>query len=348
MSDDPPTAEQAEAEDLIDAFLDDPNPPKQWFCLQGLAGTGKSWVLSRIARRRPDSTFVAPFGRTASMLTRRTGIPCMTIHSAIYYFMGESEDAQGNTELDFELKIKPQRWKRRKALVDESGVIDEFLARDLLSTGARIVATGDPGQLPPVKGKRFFTQADFTLQQVQRQAWNSPIIRQAHNVRHTGQYQADGDDFRVERFVGREDILAADIFLCWTNATRRQMNRLKRAHIGIANAPPLKGEPIMCLKNNHEFGVMNGALYELIEDINPRERVITVRNDRGSIVEIEGTWFEDVYNAADKDDIGFAYAYASTADKTIIVDEYNMREWRREWLYTGITRASKSTIVQRS
>jgi hypothetical protein len=43
---------------------------------------------------------------------------------------------------------------------------DEAIAADLLRTGAFIVAFGDPGQLPPVNGKPFFTNPDFVLHQV--------------------------------------------------------------------------------------------------------------------------------------------------------------------------------------
>lgn len=350
-----PTAEQAVVEEQIYAFLDDPHPAKQWLCVQGLAGTGKSWVLARVAHAVPDAKLCTPFGRTASMLTRRTGLAATTCHSTIYYFEGEHEDDDGRKELEFSPKIKEGRWRRKIILVDESGVIDEVLARDLLATGAKIIATGDPGQLPPVRGIRFFNQADATLHEVQRQAWDSPIIRQAHNVRNTGAYQADGDDFRVERFIGRDDILAADIILCWKNATRRQLNTMKRAHLGYYTAPPQPGEPVMCLRNNHEYGVMNGAVYTLLEEPNARDRVIKVIGDRGDEVEIEGTWFEDFYEQADKDEIGFAFAYASTthkmigseSDNVIVVDEYSMREWRREWLYTACTRAAKKVIVQR-
>ena len=55
-------------------------------------------------------------------------------------------------------------------LLDECSMIDRKTANDLLQSGARIVAVGDPGQLPPVQGAPFFNDADITLRTIHRQA----------------------------------------------------------------------------------------------------------------------------------------------------------------------------------
>ena len=57
------------------------------------------------------------------MLTRRTGLPCLTLHSAIYFFRGESTDAQGAKELKFELKVQDRKWRNKIALVDDWDMI---------------------------------------------------------------------------------------------------------------------------------------------------------------------------------------------------------------------------------
>jgi len=57
----------------------------------------------------------------------------------------------------------------------------------------------------------------------------------------------------------------------------------------------------------------------------------------------------------DRKTVPFALAYATTVhkaqgsewDKIILVDEYNTSRDRERWLYTGISRAAKSIIVQR-
>ena len=64
-------------------------------------------------------------------------------------------------------------------LIDEGSMINEETASDLLMAGCKMVVFMDHGQLPPVKGSMHFTQPDVTLQDVQRQALDSAVLRQA-------------------------------------------------------------------------------------------------------------------------------------------------------------------------
>lgn len=343
--------EQQTVFERIEVFLRDENPKRMWFSMHGLAGTGKSTVLGEIARKYPDATLCAYTGKAASVISRKTGLAASTIHSAIYEFLGEDD----NGELRFADAHEEGAWKGHVALVDESSMLSSEIARDLLRTGCKIVAVGDPGQLPPVQGEQFFHDADTVLRTVHRQAWDSPIIRQAHAVREGRDYAADGDDFRVERFVSREDILAADIVLCWRNATRSALNRLVRAHRGLDGAPVQKGEPVMCLRNNYKHGILNGAIYEALADRKPWGDIALV-NERGQEVEVPSRIEDIEAPSGDKNITQLAFGYCATvhkyqgseADRVILVDEYDRAEDRIRWAYTGITRARKSIIVQRS
>lgn len=340
--------EQSEVADRIRDFIRARSVPKQWFSVQGLAGTGKSFVLAQIAREFPDALPCAFTGKAASVLSRRLGRSCSTIHSAIYKFLGETDDGDPR----FASRIKDDSWHRKVVLLDESSTVDTYLARDLLATGCRVVAAGDPGQLPPVQGHRFFDAADAMLHTVHRQAWDSAIIRQAHSVRQHGRYAADGPDFRITRHVEHADIVAADVILCWKNETRRGLNSLKRAHLGLSGFPR-RGEPIMALRNEHEIGLLNGAVYALLDDVDPAKPVVRIVGEKGDTVTLRDCWFEDVFGTLDKSKPGFAYAYAATVHKMqgseveriILVDEYGREDSRREWLYTAITRASRSVLV---
>lgn len=352
--------EQLACEQRVHAFLADPNPPKPYFNVQGLAGCGKSTALAKIARSLgPRAIMGAYTGKAASVLSRKTGLQASTIHGAIYRFEGESWNDLGEHELEFSEKITANAWSRRVFLLDESSMVPDDLARDLLSTGIRVVTAGDPGQLRPVKGSAYFRDPDFTLQEIRRQAWDSPIIRQAHRMRFDGTYGPDGDAFRVERYIGVEDLLAADIVLCWRNATRRNLNALIRAHKGMSLGCAAAGEPVMALKNNHRDAVLNGAIYTLAEPHFPNANSICVKNERGETVDVYG-YLEGMDEAPEDGGENwitpFAFAYAATvhkfqgseADRVILVDEYDRADERREWMYTGITRAAKSIIVQRS
>lgn len=345
--------DQREALDRIDDFLRERSPERQWFQLDGAAGTGKSYLLAHLARKRPSAPLCAFTGKAASVISRRTGLTASTVHSAIYAFEGEDDDG----ELRFSEKLDEGEWRGKVAFLDEHGTVSRELARDLLNTGARIVAVGDPWQLPPVRGERFFTQPDFTLTKVHRQAWDSPIIRQAHSVKDFGTYAADGDDFRVQRHVSRDDILAADVVLCWRNSTRRSLNRLLRAHHGYPDGTPAQpGESVMCLRNDRRLGVLNGAVYELLEEHRKGDETICVVNERGERVWCPG-WIEDLDDAPwQQEPIPFAFSNCATvhkwqgseADSVILVDEYDRAEDRNRWLYTGITRAAKRMLVQRN
>lgn len=351
--------EQAKAVELIDEFLDSRRPAKQWFTLNGEAGTGKTTILAHVARARRNAVLCSYTGKAASNLTRKTGLPATTIHSAIYRFVGKCVDERGEAELIFRQNVRDGRWDGRIILLDEHSTVDTFAAKDLLATGARIVAVGDDAQLRPVKGTRFFNAPDFTLTEIHRQAWDSPIIRQAHAVRNGGMYQPDTDLFRVQRHVEAHDIIAADVILCWRNATRRNLNLLKRAHLGIEGWPQ-PGEPVMCLKNDHETGVLNGATYPLIKlEYDRREELcITIENERGETVTLHGIWFEDLDERSRKldDSIGWTHSYCATVHKfqgseddfVILVDEYDRSDDRIPWLNTGITRAKQKILIQRS
>jgi exodeoxyribonuclease-5 len=229
----------------------------------------------------------------------------------------------------------------------------------LLATGCRVIACGDPGQLPPVRGSRFFTAADVTLTEVRRQALDSAIIRQAHNIRNSGNYSADGPDFRVQGTCSEHDVMDADILITWTNATRRQLNHLKRAYKGLIGKPPLAGEPVMALKNDHRASVLNGSVMLLLEDYEPGSGVVRVRNERGERVKLYRSWIEDFDEPLEDTDTQrahpFALAYACTAHKAqgsewpsvLVVDE--MPRGREEWCcwtYTAVTRASKSVLIK--
>ena len=67
-------------------------------------------------------------------------------------------------------------------------MVDERLARDLLSFGTKVLVLGDPFQLPPVQGAGFFTahEPDIMLTEIHRQAADNPIIRMSMEIREGG------------------------------------------------------------------------------------------------------------------------------------------------------------------
>lgn len=349
--------EQRSIYDSICAFIRDPSPEKPYFVVHGLAGSGKTVLLSHVYNTFPSSWACALSGKAADVLRRKTGHEVDTIHSTFYTLEDEFETLEGKSMLDFSNLHGEGDLIGKTALVDEVSMIPDDMAQDMIRTGIRIVAFGDPGQLPPVQGQQFFSTPDATLHKIHRQALDSPIIRQAHLVRQGRGYKDDTDAFRVTSGATKEDLLRADAILCWKNKSRQAMNARMRMFKGITADHPIAGEMMMCLRNAKDFGLYNGASYKLLRDFHPGD-VRMLLDIEGHAVEVDMVKFENLRDgipAGERAMTSFTFSYAITVhkaqgsefDHVLLIDEYSMEENRKEWLYTGITRAAKSIQVVR-
>lgn len=348
----PLSEEQQYAYAQITDFIQNQN--RDYYVLNGLAGTGKTTVLSHIGKEfgLPMCSFT---GKAASVLYNKTGLAACTIHS--YFYECEKHLIDGQVNLHFEDKFEAGELFGKVMLLDECSMVNRSLARDMLRTGMKIVACGDPGQLPPVVGEQFFNCPDFTLKEPHRQALESPIIRQAYQVRNGNHYQSDGEGFQVIHSMPREQLLEADAIIVYTNRTRRDLTIMIRELHGHARKYPQAGEPVMCLKNYKDFGLFNGAVYTLLEPFNPDGHHIVLDKDGQRIV-VSGVEFECIpsnipYEMAEPN-TRFDFGYVITCHKAqgsewkdiVIIDEYPLwRDERTRWLYTAITRASEKVSI---
>jgi len=350
---------QAAAMDAVDAFM---RSDRKLLTIHGLAGTGKSTLLAHVAHTYPHDAMCCLTGKAASVLREKTGLAVCTIHSYFYHLIDKHVDEDGRKQLTFAPKhVQGQLWGNL-VLLDESSMVPESIGLQLLGTGARVVACGDPGQLRPVRGEPFFDRADVTLTEIQRQARESPIIRQAWAVRQGNSYRADTDDFYVRTgIVTPDDMQWADIMLCYTNAQRHRLNekaRRLRGHTGF----PRAGEPILCLKNAAQYDVWNGGIYTLAAGYEPGDDVMQVCVDGAPVTIPDATWdgeitpqvvgFDDEeYEPTTTFDYGYALtvhkAQGSEWPRVVLVDDYPMKPYRREWVYTALTRAVRSIRVIR-
>ena len=64
-------------------------------------------------------------------------------------------------------------------------MIDKRMAEDFQKSGAKVLFVGDPGQLPPVGTSAWFGEGEINsiLNEITRQAMDSPIIRLSMDVR---------------------------------------------------------------------------------------------------------------------------------------------------------------------
>lgn len=354
----PLSEEQQEGFDQIAAFLNSEDAGKQYYTLQGLAGSGKTTLLGHVQRANPSAWVCTLTGKAADVLRRKTGMPTTTIHSAFYKMLESRDNGEGKELLSFDRLHQADSLFGQIVLLDESSMIGEKMAADLLNTGVRIVACGDPGQLPPIEGEQFFRRPDFTLKKIHRQALDSPIIRQAHWVRMGRDYGNDTDAFRVVPKVTKEEVLEADVILCWRNKTRQAVNGMVRKYRGFFAPHPVAGEPVMCLKNNAEHGVWNGATYQLLRDFKDGDSSILIDvcgfETLIPLVKFEG--MRDALPSWERANTSFAYSYCATVHKAqgsewphvMLIDEYSLSENRKEWTYTALTRAAERCTVIRA
>jgi len=347
------TAEQRGVSEAISKAIATGSP--RVFVLQGLAGTGKTTIAAGIAQRHKSAFLCAPTGRAAFNLALKTGLRATTIHKAIYRLVDAGKDDRGRERLLFERKLFDQELAGSVMLLDEASMVDTKMAEDILRAGFQVIAFGDPGQLPPVSGEQYFRSANATLHTIHRQALESPIIRQAHEVRAGRPYNADGPAFRVSTEVEEDDLLGADALLCWRNQTRHWLNTISRKLRGFTSPEPQAGEPILCFRNAARFRVFNGAIYTLLRPFREQDSTIVLDVD-GKETEIPDIEFEGTTpkgrHKYPTSLFGFGYALTvhkaqgSEFDSVVLIDEIPARNQDRTcWLYTGITRAAERILV---
>lgn len=159
----------------------------QSFCLQGWAGTGKTFVAAEIERVFSEMGLsvhiLAPTHKALGALRESGSISPLarlsTVHSALGMYLnpmtGKME--QGACKiLDANVLI-----------VDEASMIDEHCYSALASLSMPKIWVGDPGQLPPVKQavSSAFSKPEnlYVLTQPVRQEENSPILDAARYLR---------------------------------------------------------------------------------------------------------------------------------------------------------------------
>jgi len=256
-------------------------------------------------------------------------------------------------------------------VLDEVSMLDGTIGADVLSFGTKVLVLGDPAQLPPVAGTGFFTHEvtpEVMLTDIHRQAAENPIIAMATLVRQEqalslGSY---GESLVVER-ADMDPSLAqeADQLLVGRNKTRHSYNQRMRELLGFTDPLPMTGDKLVCLRNNHELGLLNGAIW-MVEEAgqidDDRVFISIVPETEGEVLEVQAhahhfqgrgddlPWWDR--QDAEEFDYGNALtvhkAQGSQWDRVVLFDEsWCFRKDRWKWLYTGLTRAAvRVTVVK--
>ena len=368
------TDQQGGALKAVAAWLKDRHR-KQVFRVFGYAGTGKTTLARQIAEESGGRVLFAAFtGKAAQVLRARGASNARTIHSLIYRPRGEEiEEETGTVSPTFSINRTSPVSEAALVIIDECSMVDEALGRDLLSFGTPVLVLGDPGQLPPVSGGGFFTEAepDVMLTEIHRQARDNPIVELARKVREGEQldYGTYGESMVVRRSeIPEGRVPDADQVLVGRNITRHRFNRRLREIAGFDDPLPCAGDRLVCLRNDPKKGLLNGSLWQVTSaprSSKPALTMIVQSDDDGlernmaKIKVLKQAFLEpdaDIPWTLQRRHDAFDFGYALTVHKAqgsqwndvVVFDEsYAFKEHRERWLYTAITRAAERVTVVR-
>jgi len=373
----------------------------------GYAGTGKTFLLGHIRKEiktlfpHAHVAFVTFTGKAASVLENKLVTNGAryetdyvgTIHGMIY---------QPDVQWDAKLKMHVIKgWKKKDKedldwynliIIDEASMVSRKLWKDLHAYSKPIIAVGDHGQLPPIGDGMFnlMNDPDYKLTEIQRQALNSPIIALSKFIRENGYvpYKFPGyckDVFKLSwrqpqaKHIWENQVQYGDdlMVLAPFNKTRCNLNNFIRKKQNFTQTIPYPSERIICLKNNHGTGIMNGMLGTVVwvmpEDyglyritvqmdgfINPHECLVS--NNCFGKSEYPDLHHPDKVQTKYAAEKGFQaidyfdFGYASSVHKSqgsewdrVIFFEQRTKFWNENiytrLLYTGVTRAAKKLLV---
>ena len=401
--------EQRAALEAIATWYRDPRAP-QLFRLFGPAGTGKTTIAKQVASwigvSDTDIFFAAFTGKAASILTSKGCPNTSTLHSLVLLPSEECSEFPAPcltrneecTECNVNGRCKGHCRKRKRKwvrnpdsmlrtakllIVDEVSMVDEFLAKTVMSFGTKILCLGDPAQLPPIRGFGYCIDAepDFELREIHRQAGESPILDLATRIRTN---RTHGLGIRQTDYTphSKVDYLSYDMVLCWRRETRWNAINFIRKMEGRHRYTPSGGDKVICLANDYDLGIFNGQMFQ-VEHFEPVSTGVSklwcyemdAFLDPGAELELrefevydEGFDGLEGETSAMKKRLGsagevalFTFGQALTVHKSqgsewskvLLIDEVtapgcNMKlHDKRKWLYTGVTRASQELTLRK-
>lgn len=363
---------------------------KQVFEISGPAGSGKTSIVYEIIKetglKHEEVLFMAYVGK-ATMALALKGNFAKTIHSTIYDLVDIPKlDDEGKPLMKNGRVLTTQTFVKKQSLpsqikllvIDEGSMLDERIARDVLSFGLPVLVLGDLDQLPPVFGNPFFLRnPDVILTQIMRQSENNPIIWLSQRAKKglPIEYGKYGDMCYVIPHSEIDDNLLtnSDIIICGKNETRQNINSYYRQNImGVKSNVPVFGDKIVCRQNNWKLSIddniflING-LIGYVQDI-----YLDTYNGKSICIDFRPEFMED--KVFRKIPIDFEYLGRSLTDTsgkrsyynrfqfaraitchlsqgsqyskvTVYREKLGSREYQRKWDYTAITRAVDGLVI---
>lgn len=332
----------------------------------GPAGTGKSAALA-VIRELAEATGTPILGtalaaRAAAGFEADTDIPSITL-----------------TRL-FGRALEQGLLEGVIVVVDEAGMVgSRQLARlsDLVEQASgKLILIGDHCQLPEIEAGGLFRALTQRLPAViltenvrQTEGWERAALTELRNgeaSRAVGMYRENGRivttdcpieavELAVENWHHDVEVvgdISQVLLIAYRNTTVNQLNQQARSRIdqaGRLQGPALAageqvfqaGDRVVCHRNRHSIGVVNGDL-ATIEAVDSERHTVTVRLDRNNQTRTIPIWYLD--------DGYLDYGYAITGHKaqgatTRIVHTVAEAGADREWIYVTMSRGRDSNTL---
>jgi exodeoxyribonuclease V alpha subunit len=350
--------------------------------ITGGPGTGKTTLIRAIAAIFEavgrSCLLAAPTGRAARRMAEVTGRTAATLHKLLGYNL-----AEGCFERDQDDPLDTQAL-----IVDEASMVDAVLMAHLIQAlplQASLILVGDVFQLPSVgPGNVLGDLIDsgavrtFMLEDIFRQAASSPIVVNAHRVRHGELPELStlppGEQLQPFTFIesgSLEEISRTIIELCVHRIPGqlgldavRQVQVLTPMHKSAVGTLQLNSDlqsalnpeaaagsclagrfhvrdKVMHLRNNYRKEVFNGEI-GTVSAVDPTEKRL--------VVDYEGRQVS--YEESDLDELTLAYAISVHKSQgseypvvilPVVTQHYVMLQ--RNLLYTALTRARDMVIL---
>ena len=231
---------------------------ERWTCIAGYAGTGKStlikFIISALGVESSKVCYVAYTGKAANVLQAKGCPNATTAHKLLYKAVPMPD---GN--YIFEPKAL-SRADYKIIVVDEVSMLPKEMWELLISHNIYVLATGDPGQLPPVdktSDNHILDNPHVFLDEIMRQAEDSEIIRLSMWIREgkpISQFPCSNQQVMIVR---PGDVVSgmyewADQILCSTNAKREEINKYVRQLKGYGALPQV-GDKVISLRNHWQY-----------------------------------------------------------------------------------------------
>lgn len=253
---------------------------KPYTCISGYAGTGKSTLIKFIIAAlelnpQEDVCYIAYTGKAASVLKQKGCPNAVTAHKLLY---------RAKLMPNGKYKYIPRstfEGNYKVIVVDEVSMLPKEMWELLLTHHTYILATGDPGQLPPIDkdtDNEVLKSPHVFLDEIMRQAQDSEIIRLSMWIREgkpLSQFKALGE--QVQIFTPNQVVSGmydwADQIICATNNKRNEINNIVRSQRGFGPNPSI-GDKVISLSNHWddfsdsgEWALTNGSI-GIIESYN--------------------------------------------------------------------------------